>query len=86
MDSETLRAIRPADLSDDELKEHVRNLIELVDQTQANLLALVGEFDSRGTWAIDGEVDARSWLAHHNDLSSSEAGRLLKRARSERRK
>jgi Domain of unknown function (DUF222) len=85
VDSETLKAINPAELGDEELTEYVRAAVELADRVQAGLLGLVGEFDSRGSWAADGAVNARSWLAHHNDLASDEAGSLVKGARQLRR-
>jgi Domain of unknown function (DUF222)/HNH endonuclease len=59
----------------------VRDLVELKERLEAELMRSVGQWDAEGCWAEDGAVSAASWLATQTSLPRAAAGRLVRAAR-----
>lgn len=62
----------------------VLELLEQRDRIDAALLAAVGELDTSGEYAADGELSTHSWLVHHGRVTRPEASRLLRGPVSEK--
>jgi hypothetical protein len=73
-----------ADLVDEQLPDHIADLVRLRDRVDACLLEAVGEWDDKRIWASEGTANGRQWLAGH-ELSRQEAGSILRAARQLRR-
>jgi hypothetical protein len=61
--------------------ERVRDLVELRERVDAELMRSVGQWDTEGCWGEDGAVSATSWLSKHTSLLRAAAGRLVRCAR-----
>src|SRR5262249_20994316 len=69
-------------MSDADVLEAVPQLVAQAQRAQTAALAMIGELDRRGLWALDGAISTKRWLATHAELSTKEAGQLVKTARS----
>ena len=78
---DTLLALDPAALGDQELHETVTALRAELSRLAAADAALVREWDTRRIWADDGSKSAASRLSRDCDLAKSTARVSLKRAR-----
>jgi hypothetical protein len=61
--------------------DRVLELLAAREQLDAALLAVVGEWDAAGDWALDGALTAASWLTPRTTLSTPEARALVRAAR-----
>lgn len=61
--------------------QRVRDLVELKDQLDAELVLWSGQWDAEGCWAEDGAVSAAAWLATGTSMSRASATRLVRSAR-----
>src|SRR3954465_4675781 len=64
----------PRTLDDDGLKAHLRELVAVQARVDAAVLAAGVEFDQRNLSVTDGQLDTRSWLAHHTGTARKIAG------------
>ncbi len=63
------------------LSERLKELLEVRERLDAELLRLTGQWDRERAWEIDGALTPRAWLRHRAPISDREAGRLVKSAR-----
>jgi hypothetical protein len=66
---------------DAELCTLVSGLCELADAVETARLAVVGEWEARSSWALDGAPSGASWLAARGRLSRASAGGPVRTAR-----
>ena len=81
----TSGASRAADLSDlptVELEAEIMALARRLAAGTYELLALVGELDARGTWALSGALSCAAWLAGVCDIDLATARTQLRVARA----
>jgi hypothetical protein len=70
-----------AALSDGAMDERVLGSLALADRARALAMLTVGAWEPRQTWKPSNARSARSWLAHHGDLGTAGAGRVLRAGR-----
>ena len=61
--------------------DRVRELVEVRERVDAELMRSIGQWDAEGCWGGDGAVSAASWLATHTGLRRGTATRLVRAAR-----
>jgi len=66
---------------DAELSALVDGLCELADAVEAARLAVLGEWESRASWALDGAPTGASWLAARGRVSRAVASGMVRTAR-----
>jgi len=64
-----------------ELSALVVGLCDLADAVESARLAVVGEWEARSSWALEGAPSGASWLAARGRLSRAAAGGLVRTAR-----
>ena len=61
--------------------ERVRELAEIRERIDAEIIRTVGQWDAEGCWADDGALSAASWLAEHTPMNCAAANRIVRSAR-----
>jgi hypothetical protein len=61
--------------------ERVRELAEIRERIDAEIIRTVGQWDAEGCWADDGALSAASWLAEHTPMNRATANRIVRSAR-----
>ncbi|HZT81570.1 MAG TPA: DUF222 domain-containing protein [Gemmataceae bacterium] len=75
------RLADPGVLTDAELSEFVRGLDELRDEIETARLSVLGVWDARAVWALDGAAGGATWISMHGRSSHAQASGAIKAAR-----
>jgi hypothetical protein len=80
-----LSDVDPAGLDDEALAALVVELEERADRLEAARLRVLGEWDARAVWAIDGACNGTAWLAARGSKARGVLAGLLRDARQLRK-
>jgi hypothetical protein len=73
--------VDPTVLGDAELSRRLEELCALADRVEVARLAVLGTWESRAVWAVDGAPNGAAWLGARGRLSRAQAGGMVRTAR-----